>query len=83
MNAHKTDDLVITVRLSAGSYTARARGEKATASSTISAEAAASALASKLGADLPQPDLFAASRSSKAPHVTFSAQRSTQVEMKA
>lgn len=83
MSAHSTNDLVITVRLSAGSYTARARGEKATASSTISADAAARALASKLGADLPQPDLFAANRGSTEPHVTFSAQRSAQFEIKA
>lgn len=71
-------DLVITVRLSAGCYTARARGEKATASSTISADAAARALASKLGAHLPQPDLFAASRCSTDPHVQFTAQRGHQ-----
>lgn len=76
-------DLVISVRLSAGTYTARVRGEKATASSTISADTAARALASKLGADLPQPDLFAANRGSTEPHVTFSAQRSAPFEMKA
>ncbi|ATR85203.1 hypothetical protein CS390_23120 [Pseudomonas sp. HLS-6] len=69
-------DLVISVRLSAGTYTARARGENATASSTISAEAAARALASKLGALMAQPDLFAANRCSTDPHVQFTAQRS-------
>lgn len=69
-------DLVISVRLSAGTYTARARGEKTTASSTISADAAARALASKLGAVMAQPDLFAANRFSTDPHVQFTAQRS-------
>ena len=78
MNTHRTNDLVITVRLSAGSYTARARGEKVTASSTISADAAARALASKLGADMPQPDLFAANRGSTVPHVQFIAHLSSQ-----
>lgn len=78
MNTHRTSDLVITVRLSAGSYTARARGEKATASSTISADAAARALASKLGANMPQPDLFAANRGRAEPHVQFTAQRSIE-----
>ncbi|MEK2611098.1 hypothetical protein WLF18_18490 [Pseudomonas shirazensis] len=72
-NAHR--DLVISVRLSAGTYTARARGEKATASSTISADAAARALASKLGAHMTQPDLFAANRGSTDSHVQFNAQR--------
>lgn len=76
MSAHKPNDLVITVRLSAGNYTARARGEKPTASSTISAEAAARSLATKLGAELPQLDLFAANRSSADAHVQFTAQRS-------
>ncbi|MNP20242.1 hypothetical protein D3C76_1128060 [compost metagenome] len=71
-----TKSLVISVRLSAGTYTARARGEKVTASSTISAEAAARALATKLGAELPQLDLFAASRSSSDQNVQYSAQRS-------
>jgi len=71
-----TPDLVISVRLSAGTYTARARGEKATASSTISADAAARALATKLGAQMAQQDLFAASRCSTDPHVQFTAQRS-------
>lgn len=70
-----THDLVISVRLSAGTYTARARGEKATASSTISADAAARALANKLGAQMAQPDLFAANRCSTEPHVQFTAQR--------
>lgn len=70
-----SDSLVITVRLSCGTYTARARGEKVTASSTISAEAAARALAVKLGTDLAQLDLFAASRCSTDPHVQFTAQR--------
>lgn len=85
MHANQTapSELLISVRLSAGTYTARARGEKATASSTISAEAAARALASKLGAELPQPDLFAANRGSTDSHVTFSAQRSAPFEMKA
>lgn len=68
-------DLVISVRLSAGTYTARARGEKATASSTISADAAARALATKLGAHMTQPDLFAAHRGSTDSHVQFTAQR--------
>lgn len=82
-NQTAAPELVISVRLSAGTYTARARGEKVTASSTISADAAARALATKLGAELPQPDLFAASHSSKDPHVTFSAQRSAAFEIKA
>lgn len=68
-------DLVISVRLSAGTYTARARGEKATASSTISAQAAARALATKLGLELAQLDLFAANRCSTDPYVQFTAQR--------
>lgn len=68
-------EVIITVRLSAGTYTARARGEKTTASSTISAEAAARALAANIGGELPQPDLFAANRSSTDPHVQFTAQR--------
>lgn len=71
-------DLVISVRLSAGIYTARGRGEKLTASSTISAEAAARALASKLGAQVPQPDLFAANRFSTDSHVQFTARRDQQ-----
>lgn len=75
-NQTATHDLVISVRLSAGTYTARARGERATASSTISADAAARSLATKLGAELPQLDLFAASRSSADAHVQFTAQRS-------
>lgn len=70
-----TPDLIISVRLSAGTYTARARGEKTTASSTISADAAARALAGKLGAEVAQPDLFAANRCSTEPHVQFNAQR--------
>lgn len=74
-NQTTSRDLVISVRLSAGTYTARARGEKATANSTISADAAARALASKLGAEMAQPDLFAANRSSTEPHVQFTAQR--------
>jgi len=74
-NQPATRDLVISVRLSAGTYTARARGEKATASSTISADAAARALASKLGAQMAQPDLFAANRCSTDAHVQFTAQR--------
>lgn len=74
-NQSTNPDLVISVRLSAGTYTARARGEKATASSTISADAAARALASKLGAVMAQPDLFAANRCSTDPHVQFTAQR--------
>jgi hypothetical protein len=69
-----SESLVITVRLSSGTYTARARGEKTTASSTISAEAAARALATKLGVELAQLDLFAASRGSD-PYVQFTAQR--------
>ncbi|UXA39114.1 hypothetical protein [Pseudomonas juntendi] len=74
-STQRTNDLVISVRLSAGTYTARARGEKATASSTISAGAAASALANKLGAQMAQPDLFATNRSSNEPHVKFTARR--------
>ncbi|MNP16890.1 hypothetical protein D3C76_1093040 [compost metagenome] len=70
-------ELTISVRLSAGTYTARARGEKLTASSTISAEAAARSLATKLGAELAQLDLFAANRCSIDPHVQFIAQRSS------
>lgn len=73
-NQTAAPDLVISVRLSAGTYTARARGEKATACSTISADAAARALASKLRAQMPQPDLFAANRCSTDPHVQFTAQ---------
>ena len=76
-NQTAAPDLVISVRLSAGTYTARARGEKATASSTISADAAARALASKLGAQMTQPDLFAANRSSTDSHVQFTAQRNS------
>lgn len=76
MSTHRTDHLVITVRLSSGSFVARARGEKATASSTISAEEAARALARKLGFELPQPDLFAASRTSTDQFVQYTAQRS-------
>ena len=76
-NQTAAPDLVISVRLSAGTYTARARGEKATASSTISADAAARSLASKLGAQMTQQDLFAANRSSTEPHVQFTAQRSS------
>lgn len=63
--------IVITVRFSSGTYIARARGEKATASSTITAEAAARSLARKLGTDIDQSDLFAASRHSADPHVQF------------
>lgn len=77
MSTQKTEDLVITVRLSSGAYTARARGEKTTASSTISAEAAARALATKLGTELAQLDLFAASRGSD-PYVQYTVQRSQQ-----
>ncbi|QEQ86080.1 hypothetical protein EGJ22_10365 [Pseudomonas sp. p99-361] len=73
----RTNDLVISVRLSAGTYTARARGEKTTASSTISADAAARALANKLGVQMAQPDLFAGNRYSTDPHVQFTAQRSS------
>ena len=75
VNHNAPSDLVISVRLSAGTYTARARGEKATASSTISADAAARALASKLGVRMTQPDLFAANRCSTDSHVQFTAQR--------
>lgn len=71
----RPDPIVITVRFSSGTYTARARGEKVTASSTITAEAAAQALANKLGTDIEQPDLFAASRHSADPHVQFIARR--------
>jgi hypothetical protein len=77
MSTQKSNDLVITVRLTAGTYTARARGEKTTASSTITAEAAAKALATKLGIELPQLDLFAASRSSSDQYVQYTAQRSS------
>ncbi|MGW7235487.1 hypothetical protein ACWGIE_20185 [Pseudomonas fulva] len=75
VNQTASRDLIISVRLSAGTYTARARGEKATASSTISADAAARALASKLGAHMTQPDLFATNRCSTDPHIQFTAQR--------
>ncbi|WP_273822728.1 hypothetical protein [Pseudomonas asplenii] len=71
-----TSPIVITVRLSSGTYTARARGEKTTASSTINAEAAAKALATKLGIVLPQLDLFADSRSSSDQYIQYTAQRS-------
>lgn len=71
-------DILISVRLSAGTYTARARGERTTASSTISADAAARALASKLGAEVPQPDLFAANRFSTDSNVQFMARRDKQ-----
>lgn len=74
----KSEPIVITVRFSSGTYTARARGEKATASSTITAEAAARSLARKLGTDIEQPDLFAASRHSADPHVQFKARKPTQ-----
>lgn len=46
--------MIITTRLSAGSYVARAKGHKATASSAESARRAAENLASKLGQN---PDL--------------------------
>lgn len=46
--------MIITTRLSAGSYVARAKGNKATASSAESAHRAAENLASKLGQN---PDL--------------------------
>ncbi|MEN5143532.1 hypothetical protein [Pseudomonas juntendi] len=75
VNQNAPSDVVISVRLSAGTYTARARGEKATASSTISADAAARALASKLGAYMTQPDLFATNRCNTDPYVQFTAQR--------
>lgn len=42
-------DILISVRLSAGTYTARARGERTTASSTISADAAASRIGQQAG----------------------------------
>lgn len=71
-------DILISVRLSAGTYTARARGERTTASSTISADAAARALASKLGAEVSQPDLFAANRFSTDSNVQFMARRDKQ-----
>lgn len=41
--------MIITTRLSAGSYVARAKGQKATASSAESARRAAENLATKLG----------------------------------
>jgi hypothetical protein len=41
----------ITTRLSAGSYVARAKGHKGTASSTISPRMAANGMANKLGLD--------------------------------
>ncbi|MFE2005409.1 hypothetical protein ACFW6U_08430 [Pseudomonas guariconensis] len=78
MTTPKTDDLVITVRLSAGAYTARARGEKATASSSISAELAARALASKLGHELAQLDLFAGDRRNEDGAVQFMARNTNQ-----
>lgn len=80
MSTHRPDDLVITVRLSSGTFTARARGQKNTASSTISAEEAARALATKLGFKLPQPDLFAASRTCTDQFVQYTAQRSSRRE---
>ncbi len=46
--------MIITTRLHAGSYVARARGQKATASSAESARRAAERLAEKLGHN---PDL--------------------------
>lgn len=46
--------MIITTRLSAGSYVARAKGNKATSSSAESARRAAENLASKLGQN---PDL--------------------------
>lgn len=46
--------MIITTRLSAGSYVARAKGQKATASSAESARRAAENLATKLGHN---PDL--------------------------
>lgn len=78
MSAHKTNELVITVRLSSGSYTARARGEKATASSTISAEMAAQALAGKLGLELAQLDLFAGDRRAENGVVQYAARAAQQ-----
>lgn len=75
---NKSEPIVITVRFSCGTYIARARGEKATASSTITAEAAARNLAHKLGADIDQLDLFAANRQSADPHVQFTARRTVQ-----
>ncbi|MGN2381268.1 hypothetical protein [Pseudomonas juntendi] len=68
-----TGDQVITVRLGAGTYTARARGAKTTASSTISAEMAAQALAAKLGLELAQLDLFAGDRRAESGVVQFAA----------
>lgn len=78
MSIQKPDDLVITVRLSAGAYTARARGEKATASSSISAELAARALANKLGYVLAQLDLFAGDRRNEDGAVQFIARNTNQ-----
>ncbi|WP_063541511.1 hypothetical protein [Pseudomonas putida] len=78
MSIQKPDDLIITVRLSAGSYTARARGEKTTASSSISAEAAARALATKLGLELAQLDLFAGDRGAENGVVQYSARAALQ-----
>lgn len=78
MNAQNSTDLVITVRLSAGAYTARARGEKATASSSISAEVAARSLANKLGHELAQLDLFAGDRRNEDGAVQFMARNTNQ-----
>ncbi|BBV94883.1 MULTISPECIES: hypothetical protein [Pseudomonas] len=76
-------DQVITVRLGAGTYTARARGVRTTASSTISAEMAAQALATKLGLELAQLDLFAGDRRAENGVVQYSARSVLQQPVEA
>ncbi|WP_178075551.1 MULTISPECIES: hypothetical protein [unclassified Pseudomonas] len=73
VTTHISEDQVITVRLGAGTYTARARGVRTTASSTISAEMAAQALATKLGLELAQLDLFAGDRREENGVIQFAA----------
>lgn len=77
-NPTATQDQVITVRLGAGTYTARARGIRTTASSTISAEMAAQALAGKLGLELNQLDLFAGDRQAENGVVQYTARAAQQ-----
>lgn len=77
-NQTSLNDQVITVRLGAGTYTARARGVRTTASSTISAEMAAQALAGKLGLELAQLDLFAGDRRTENGVVQYAARPAQQ-----
>ncbi|WP_177331248.1 hypothetical protein [Pseudomonas sp. NBRC 111125] len=77
-NQTPDQDQVITVRLGAGTYTARARGVRTTASSTISAEMAAQALAGKLGLELAQLDLFAGDRRAENGVVQYTARAAQQ-----